>query len=290
MFPLTSTTKRILATGCLAAVGLQVQAQHYPAGIEGIKGASLPPSGLYFRDYNYFYTADTFKNGPPDFNVFAYVQAPRLIWMTDFKPFGLDYGMDIIVPFSYQRVTVNGVNMSKFGLSDIAVEPLLLSKHFGQFDISAGYAFWAPTGDFNPNNFASPGKGYWGHMLTLGGVWYPDQDKTISLSLLDRYEINQQQDQTGVTPGQHNTLEVGAGYALSKIIEVGLAGYYQQQTTDDSGPNTGTLRDYVVGAGPEIGLVIPSIGLVTSLRYAYEFKADNRAEGHTFCLTLTKRF
>ena len=30
---------------------------HYPAGAEGIKGASLPPPGVYFRDYNIGYFA-----------------------------------------------------------------------------------------------------------------------------------------------------------------------------------------------------------------------------------------
>ena len=38
---------------------LQAQATaHYPPGLEGLKAASLPPPGVYLRDYNLFYYAD----------------------------------------------------------------------------------------------------------------------------------------------------------------------------------------------------------------------------------------
>ncbi|MGA3163812.1 MAG: hypothetical protein ABSD77_06420 [Verrucomicrobiota bacterium] len=71
--------------GLVHAQSVPVVAAHYPAGAEGIKGASLPPPGVYFRDYNFFYTADNFKDGPPQFDIFAYLNAPRVIWMTDWK-------------------------------------------------------------------------------------------------------------------------------------------------------------------------------------------------------------
>ena len=50
----------LLAVGFAALPGL-LSAQpsaHYAPGVEGIKAASLPPPGVYFRDYSYFYTAD----------------------------------------------------------------------------------------------------------------------------------------------------------------------------------------------------------------------------------------
>ena len=31
---------------------------HYVPGVEGLKGASLPPPGFYVRDYNVFYFAN----------------------------------------------------------------------------------------------------------------------------------------------------------------------------------------------------------------------------------------
>jgi hypothetical protein len=205
----------LLGAGLLALPGL-IQAQsiiggHYPAGVEGIKGASLPPPGVYFRDYNIGYFADLFEDGPPAFDISAYINAPRLIWMTNCKILGADYGMDLIIPFGYmdwQFATPGGpVNGHYFGIGDIQVEPLLLSWHFKQFDLAAGYAVWAPTGDFSPTRPDFLAKGYWSHMLTLGGTWYLDADKTWAISLLNRYEFAHEQTQTHTDPGQVYTLE-----------------------------------------------------------------------------------
>ena len=288
----------LLALSLVALPGL-IQAQptpvpivaaHYPAGAEGIKGASLPPPGVYFRDYNFFYTADNFKDGPPEFNIFAYLNAPRLIWMTDWKILGANYGMDIIVPFGYLDWKVMGAHHSYFGLGDIQIEPLLLSWHFKQFDLAGGYAVWAPTGDYSPNRPDMLAKGFWSHMLTLGATWYPDEEKTWALSLLNRYEFCQEQEQTHTDPGQVYTIEWGLSKSLCKTVDIGVIGYYQQQVTKDSGPMATTKLDRKVGIGPEINAVCPKLGLITSLRYAYEFAAVERPEGHLVTLTLTKRF
>lgn len=293
-------TRLLTGAGSLALFGLlQAQAQqprqpivagHYPAGAEGIKGASLPPPGLYFRDYNMFYTADRFEGGPPDFEISAYVNAPRLIWMTDFDILGADYGMDVIVPFGYMDWKAGGVKDSYFGLGDIQLEPLLLSWHLQQFDFAAGYAVWAPTGDFSVDRPDILAKGFWSQMLTLGGTWYMDAEKTWSLSLLNRYEFCGEQEDTDTNPGQVYTLEFGLAKSLSKTLDVGVIGYWQQQTTEDSGPLATTAEDRKIGLGAEISGVCPYIGMLGSLRYAYEMDAVERPEGHLVVLTLTKRF
>lgn len=288
----------VLAVGLATLPGLlqaqpsqvPIVAAHYPAGAEGIKGGSLPPPGVYFRDYNFFYTADRFKDGPPDFSIFAYINAPRVIWMTDWKILGADYGMDLIVPFGYLDWKVMGTRDSYFGLGDIQIEPLLLSWHFKQFDLAGGYAVWAPTGDYSPSRPDLISKGFWSHMLTLGGIWYPDEEKTWALSLLNRYEICHQQEQTDTDPGQVYTLEWGFSKNINKTVDVGVIGYYQQQVTEDSGPLATSKLDRKVGLGPEINVVWPKLALFTSLRYAYEFAARERPEGHLVTLTLTKRF
>jgi hypothetical protein len=119
----------------LQAQPVPIVAAHYPAGAEGIKGASLPPPGLYFRDYNFFYHADRFKDGPPDFKIDAYVNAPRLIWMTPVKILGADYGMDVIVPigyldYEYKPAPGETIKDTWVGLGDIQIEPLLLCWNF----------------------------------------------------------------------------------------------------------------------------------------------------------------
>jgi hypothetical protein len=94
------------------------------------------------------------------------------------------------------------------------------------------------------------------------------------------------------TPGDAFTLEWGLSRALSKTVDVGAVGYYQQQVTGSSGadrPAHGD-RDRVAGVGPEVSVAYPRFMLGWSLRYVYEFMAENRLQGHTLALTITKRF
>jgi len=290
-------TRLFLAAGVFA-LAVQPHAlpvgSHYPVGAEGIKGAALPPPGFYLRDYNFFYAADKVDGMPVDVDIFAYVQAPRLIWMTDKKILGANYGMDIIVPFAYKNVNLAGNRGDQFNLADIQIEPLLLAWHFKQFDVSAGYALWAPSGNFDASTpvryLTSPGSGFWSHMLTAGGVWYPDDKKTWAVSLLNRYEICYEQDQTDVTPGNMYTLEWGLSKTVAAGVDVGLIGYYQQQIADDRGTTASPDTSRVIGVGPEVSVFWQKAGLFTSLRYVYEADAENRPQGHTVTLTVTKRF
>jgi hypothetical protein len=61
---------------------------HYVAGVEGIKGSSLPPPGLYLRDYNFLYESGRLndgngsKVGPADAKAFIYANVPRVLWIT----------------------------------------------------------------------------------------------------------------------------------------------------------------------------------------------------------------
>jgi len=293
-------SRRLLAAFCLLNTLSLTQAAtfsgHYPAGAEGITAATLPPPGFYVRDYNLFYYADKFPGGPPDFKAVAYINAPRAIYLTDFKILGANYGLDLLVPFYYGDVSfqtpAGKLKDSTFAMGDLQFEPLLLAWHLQQVDIGAGYAFWAPTGDYNrdgsrPSRLLA--KGFWSHMLTLGATWYVDPEKTWSISALNRYEFHMKNNDLDFTAGDTDTLEFGVGKSLNKYFTVGLAGYFQKQTTSYN-PSSAGPTDHVVGLGPEISTFCPKIGLFASLRYAREFDAKDRPEGNNVTLTLTKRW
>ena len=282
----------IIALLCASIMGagfLQAQT-HYPAGVEGIKGPSLPPSGFYFRDYNYIYFADQLKGEVtyPGFDVVAYIQAPRFIWISNQKILGGYYGVDAIIPIAYQRFEVSGFNANDVSLADIFAEQTL-SWHWKQADASFGYGFWFPTGDFKTTDPVAPGKGFLTQMLTAGVTFYPDKAKTWSIAALNRYEFNSKRD-GGLKPGQYWTLEWAVGKGISKTVEIGATGYVQAQTTSASGTGASNEKDHVAAAGPEITFVSPSLKLNTSIRYLREFAAQNRTEGNTINITFTRRF
>jgi hypothetical protein len=237
--------------------------------------------------------------------------------MTDWKILGANYGLDVMVPFAYKEasykttlITPGGgyhltrsENYSRFGLGDIKIEPLLLSWPLKQFDFRAGYALWVPTGSYDDTSIVNLGDGCWTHMMTLGGVWYPDHDKSWALSVLNHFEFNSQ------VPGIRSTsfgghivtfpenipcsvysLEWGISKTVCNETDLGIAGYYQRQFTDHDGATTPLNDSSVAGIGPEIRTLISRWGLSGSLRYAYEFSAYHRPQGHTINLMLTKQF
>jgi hypothetical protein len=71
---------------------------------------------------------------------------------------------------------------------------------------------------------------------------------------------------------------------------VGLAGYWQQETTEDSGKGAATALSHTVALGPEVSVLWEKIGLISSLRYEYEVDVKDRPDGQAVVLTLTKRF
>jgi hypothetical protein len=287
----------IMGLCCTATMGQPTA--HYVPGVEGIKAATLPPPGLYLRDYNVFYTstrlndADGDKIRAADFSTFVYAQVPRLLWITDYQVVGGYLGFDALWPLAYQKVDVNTpfgrFDERSFGCGDPFVEATL-SWHLPQWDLAVGIGEWIPIGAFDAPPTTRAGLGYWGTMFTAGATWFPDAERTWSVSLLNRYEINARQRKTRITPGDAWTLEWGVGKAIIPTVELGLAGYYQQQTTRDRGRGASRDRDRVAAVGPEVVLVFPAQRLFVSLRYAWEFWAESRAQGHTGVVTLTHRF
>jgi len=294
-------SSRLLLAASLLAVPVLLQAQptaHYVPGVEGLKGASLPPPGWYARDYNVGYYSTRLnneagqENAPADLHASTYANVPRVIWITDTKFLGGFVGVDALLPFVYQSLDVNTpggpYDGNTFGVGDVFAEGTL-SWHIQHFDFSFGAGFWAPTGNSSAPPTTDAGLGYWTPMLTAGVTWYIGQEKTWSVSALNRYEFNTEQRDTDITPGQAYTLEWGIGKTLAKVYDIGVVGYYQQQTTGGN-VNGSSGHDRVASVGPEIGVSFPKPMLTVSIRYLYEFMSKDRAQGQTFVLNLTKRF
>ena len=296
----TRIVRLVLAAG-FAALPVMLQAQpsaQYAPGVEGIKAATLPPPGVYFRDYNYFYWAGQ-KNDPsgnnthtPGFKAFTYANLPRVLWITDTKLLGGYVGLDAFLPLFYQSLKVppaGGFDNSTFGVGDLFAEATL-SWHVKQFDFAIGSGVDAPTGDsptqLGPSTRA--GLGYWTFMQTAGATWYVDKAKTWAVSALNRFEFNTEQRDTHVTPGDAWTLEWGVSKSVCKEADLGVVGYYQRQVTANS-DKLSSLNS-VAAVGPEVSFMFPKQMIFVSLRYNYEFMAKNRAQGNNVTLTLTKRF
>jgi hypothetical protein len=81
-----------------------------------------------------------------------------------------------------------------------------------------------------------------------------------------------------------------ASQFVSKNVQIGVAGYFFQQVTGDSGPGAklGEFKSRVAGIGPQIGFIFPlgkeHQGYLNVKAYK-DFAAENRPEGYTAWVT-----
>ncbi len=272
---------------------------HYVPGVEGIKAASLPPPGVYWRSYNIFYNSSSLRDGngdelPVNFDVSVFATANRFIWMTDKKVLGGFFGVDAIIPLVSTDIKIGAMHVddSQFALGDIFFESTL-SWHGPRYDVGLGLGWYAPTGKYDKTEPASAGMDFWTTMLTFGATAYLDQGRLWTLSALGRYEINSEKGDTKIKPGQEFLFEYGLSRTVAKIWDLGLSGYCLWQVTDDSGADMNwdaSVHDRVFSIGPEASVFIPPAKAFLSLRTLFEAGARDRTQGNTVTVTFTKIF
>jgi hypothetical protein len=272
---------------------------HYVSGIDEFFVAPVPP-GFYYRLYNVFYTASemTDKNGNDrnlDYDINTYSFINRFYWTPDIKILGAGYTADIMIPLIFRDIEIGKARIrdNESGLGDIYLEPMALSWSGSCYNAVFSMGVFLPTGDYDKNNPASPGKDFYTYLTGLGATWNTDMEKKWSVSLRAKYETHSYKRETDVRPGDDFHLETRISRRFFRIFDAGVLGYWHSQVTDDRGKDIAgdkSIHDSVYAAGPEIKLFLPKSGLVFAFRNLWEFEAKDRNEGVIFTLTLTKTF
>ena len=275
---------------------------HYTPGVQGIKVGTLPPPGFYYIMHNVYYSADSYYDGDGnkadiDFNVNVFANVHRFLYVWENVIFGANYGVHVLVPTTYTDISIGafGVDDQKYGIGDVVLEPMILSWNKQKFDAVVALAAIAPVGHYDINEAASPGKNFWTTMVSFGGTYYFDANKSWHASLLNRYEIHGEKKDFDVTAGDDFTFEWGIGKTIPKkqIWSYGVSGYAHWQLTEDKGSDVlydGSVKDKIFAVGPEITCFIPKAKLNLELRSQFEFGAIDRTQGTKFCLSLFKSF
>lgn len=283
----------------LAAGSLCAQAGgHYVAGVEGIQAASVPPPGMYYLAYLVDYNIDQFKipgtsNNLPGHNTGTVTaMANRFVWISPYKVLGADFGMEAIVPLLNKSLTINaaGISESKNGVGDVYLGPLVLGWHGANWDAVAAAGFWLDNADSDTP--ASVGNGYRSTMLTGGATYYFDAAKTITASALMRFENNSKMS-NGFKPGNQISLEWGIAKNLG-TVQVGVVGYDQMQTSQDSGTGASANKSSRHAIGAEVALPIMSAGVFLKAAVYKEYSAEAGSgpepKGNLFRFTFVKAF
>ncbi|MDH1254272.1 transporter [Comamonas thiooxydans] len=239
---------------------------HYVPGVEGIQAASAPPPGVYYLGYLVDYRMDSFRApglssnlpGRNKGSVTAFTN--RLVWITQTKVLGADYGMEAVIPVLRTSLNLQaaGISDTHSGLGDIYLGPLVLGWHGSQWDAAAAAGVWLDNA--STSSPAAPGKGFKSTMLSGGMTYYFDRAKTITASGLVRFERNGRNG-AGLRPGNQVSLEWGLGKNFG-VVQAGLVGYSQWQVSDDQGPDAGSERASRHAVGLQLDYPIPGAGVL----------------------------
>ncbi len=264
---------------------------HYVPGVEGIKGASVPPPGTYYRGYAVHYDieqlTDSKGKAVPGSNVGKVTAlANRFIHITEHKILGADYGVEAIIPVQHASLDFEaaGVNSSKSDLGDVFIGPVVLAWHGQQWDSVFAAGLWFDNA--SSSKAASAGLGYKSFMYTLGGAYYFDAQKSWSFSAVSRYEVNG--DKKGLDQGDNFLVEWGAGKRLANGIELGLIGYNGWQLDNNEKQHDAKKQKHALGV--ETGYFWKNYGFGVNVAYLDEYKTENSTKGDMFRIQLTKAF
>lgn len=327
--------KLILRTGIICWIMIMVftigfkpaesgELGHYMPGVASVRDFIVPAeSGIYYVQYNLWYSTDTYvdRNGNPvnsltvgpatiniEANIDAYAIQPTIIWSTPYKIFGAQYSPFIGVPIVNTSIqaalrTQTGfgrdIDESNWGLGDLFIKPLWLGWNSKRFGVSAGYGFYAPTGNYDDGAVDNTGLGFWTHEFQAGVTWYPWEHQGTAIMINGTYEIHTEKDDVDITPGDRFSIDYGISQYLpvnkeeTLLLELGLSGYSQWQVDNDSGSAVTqalNVKDKIHGFGGQIGLASIPWNASITLRYINEYDAKARFEGNLFTLTFAKGF
>lgn len=282
---------------CLILAGVrplkaQIRGQ-YESGFNSTNSGTFAPPGLTYANMFQLYSFNQAKdsNGTRQAisgNLSVLFEHNIVNWTAEVAKDGaVKYGFLVDIPISSNSLTIAdlGSLRSGAGLTDIYIQPLAFGWNLKRADIKVAYGFIAPTGRFSSGASDNAGSGYWGHDISSGQTIYLTKNKATSFSAYELYEFHGTQRDTQVHPGQTFNLD----YSLMQIVplqknqhtllQFGLVGYGQYQTTDKSGP---TITPAQAGAHYRVNAMGGAANFILPVRKAAVFfkalkEFDNRS-------------
>lgn len=289
----------MIAALCALAVPGHAQVRGvYPVGMSATNSGVTPESGFTYANLFILYARDEFR-GPNgeilatgqnsvimDMNSFVFVSKKKIRWLG-----GAVFSFSATLPIANNSLTsdVEGALSGGGGFADSFYQPFILGWRTKRADIRAAYGFLAPTGRYNSNANDNVGSGYWTQSASAGETFYLTKNKATAVSAFQMYEFHTTQQGTNIHPGQNFDLD----YSLTQAfplhedlrLQLGLVGYGQWQTTDQSGPTVTAEQaaaHYRVNAlGFGANLILPARKVSLGVKYFREFENRSTFQGYT---------
>lgn len=271
---------------------------HKVLGAIGLQAGSQPPTGLYVADRFLFYDANelfdrTGRRIPGAFDLNAFADAVGVGFSYELPRVATFVNAAVAIPIARVHATSDRLEaaIDRFGLADVYIEPLRLGWRLTGLDLIVGYAFYVPTGRYEPGPGGGVSRAQWSHELSLGATVSFDYERTWQLSALSSWQLNQRKIGIDLTRGDTVQIQGGLGKRLFHVVELGPVAYALWQVRDDSGsalpPALRGARDRVLGIGAELAVTIPPLRSRLLVRYAHDLGSEARPQGQIVVAGIT---
>jgi hypothetical protein len=285
-----------------SAAATEGSGSNFLNGIEQFAIAYTPPPGVYYLVQAVSYDADSYRNDAGDkvplpFKKKIQGVMPRLAWVTDTKVLGGHIVLQAALPYLSVSGTASAVTPigvvtrtgSKSGIGDLYLDTALSFSTSEEFHYGFGVTFTAPTGKYDRNDIANPGRNYWSVHPKFAVSYVEPEGWNADFSA--GCNINRRNHDTGYLSGRELHADYAFGYGFLKDWVFGVGGFVYTQTTDDdlNGTTIANKRSRVNGIGPAIKYD-NGYGLIVTAGYQKEFGIRNRFAADTLSLKVVLPF
>lgn len=285
---LAATSVGVLPAQAAEGGGLGI----YPDGLENAMVGALPPPGIHAMVYGGMMRYDTLRGNDGasllnDFKVDVNVVAPRVVWVTPQTVMDGQLAFHAVMPLLDIDFRANGMSFSRSGLGDMTVGAALGYHPSPSLHYVVGLDIVAPTGKYDRQNPASPGRNHWALQPVLAMTYVQPSGWNADLKLM--YDINRRNGDTQTRSGQAVHADYHVGWGMGNGWAVGAGGHVFQQTTRDDGPASAAGKARALGIGPSVRYLNDQ-GWLFTLKWQKDFQVKNRPEGEQLMAKLVVPF
>jgi len=293
--------KAVLLAGLLALVGGSAAfaggSGVYPNGAEGFWMGAAPPPGVYYLNYDLWYSAHAYNDADGDeydagpfagFTIDVFANVSRVLWISDYQILGANWGSHIFIVYQDVNVKTSFGNAHVSGLADTIIDPFILAWHSPNLHVVTGVDIYVPTGDYDAGREANLGANAFVYEPVLAVTYMFPQVKGLAASAKFMYDIPEtNHDFTHPVLGVSGDLKYGQefhfdyslDYMVTEELKAGIGGYFYKQTTNDelNGSDIHGNMGRVWAIGP--GVEYSKGRFIVSWRTQFEIEAENRPQG-----------
>lgn len=276
----------------------------YLKGYRDFLTGVLPDVGVQVRHDLYFYNGTERSTLPQGQLTLGLKQVSNILGVTVVTPyrlFGGDFAFSVRggvngLDADQTLVTRLGTNKrtgSLTGMTDVALNPVIIGWHAGHFHWNVTTTVFMPAGNYDKNRIANTGRNAWA-LSPQFGLTYFDPKSGWEVSGAAIYINSFANTDTNYRSGDIVHVDYAVGRMLTPQLKIGAVGYYAQQLGADSGAGAtlGSRKLRIAGIGPGVTFTFVVNDMIVNMvaKYYREFDAQNTSQGDSGTLSLRVKF